>query len=104
MQRRNLFVGVVLITFGVLFLLDNLGVAEMGDVIHDFWPLILILWGLSIVMRGRTKTSGGRAITAQPVESDLLQQSSVVGAMFVSVTSQNFKGGSVSTVFGDCDI
>ena len=104
MQRRNLFIGIVLITFGVLFLLDNLGIAEMGDVIHNFWPLILILWGLSIVLRGRTKSPTMHAEVAQSIEHELLHQSSVFGSMFVSVTSQNFKGGSVSTVFGDCDI
>src|SRR5437870_669625 len=104
MQRRNLFVGVVLITFGVLFLLDNLGIADMGDVIHNFWPLILTLWGLSIVMRGRSKASVREASVPRSVESELLHESNVFGDMFVSVTSQNFKGGSISTVFGDCDV
>jgi predicted membrane protein len=108
---RNVFWGLVLVTFGVLFLLDNLGVADFGDIIHNFWPLILIFWGVSVLIRRRDTTGGtvevnvvGEASIANEIQQDLIHQSTVFGDFFSSVTSGNFMGGSVSTVFGDCDL
>ena len=103
-MRRNYFVGIVLITFGVLFLLDNLGVANFGDMIHDYWPLILILWGLSILLRRKTSPGESSAIVADSLDRELVHESNVFGNIFLSITSQHFKGGSISTVFGDCDL
>ena len=106
-MRRNLFLGIVLITIGVLFLLDNLGVADFGDMVHDYWPLILILWGLSIVMRGRAperQAEPASPETAETVERDLIHESNVFGSIYIRNGSQNFTGGSLSTVFGDCDL
>src|SRR5262249_44890127 len=54
---RNLTWGFILIIIGVLVLLDNLGVADIGDMIHDFWPVILILWGVSVLLKKRKANS-----------------------------------------------
>src|SRR5258706_4854130 len=51
---RNLYWGFILIVIGILLLLDNLGVADFGDMIHDYWPLILVFWGLGILLRRRS--------------------------------------------------
>ncbi|HEV8537748.1 MAG TPA: cell wall-active antibiotics response protein LiaF [Bacteroidota bacterium] len=103
-MRKDKFIGAILITFGVLFLLDNLGIADVGDIFHDFWPLILVLWGLSILRRGKRPASPVQSVSAQPVDRELLHESSIFGDTFLNVTSTNFKGGSVSTVFGDADV
>ena len=57
---RNLYWGVILIGIGILLLLDNLGVADFGDMIHDFWPVLLILWGLSVLLRRRAAGNAQR--------------------------------------------
>ena len=33
---RNLFWGFILVMFGVLLLLDNIGIADFGEMIHDY--------------------------------------------------------------------
>ena len=48
---RNLFWGVVLVCFGVVLLLDNLGYADMGEILSNYWPLLLILAGVSVLMK-----------------------------------------------------
>ena len=48
MRRDNIFWGVTLILFGVLFLLQKQGI--IGNVFQFFWPLILILVGGWIVL------------------------------------------------------
>lgn len=48
-QRHSsgrIFWGLVLILLGVLFLLDQMGRVDFGDVISSWWPLILVAAGL----------------------------------------------------------
>ena len=101
---RNLFWGFVLIAFGVLFLLDNLGYADFSEIIHNFWPLLLVLWGFSILMRPNRRHRRAEPVTTPSLEAELLHQSNVFGDIYNKITSKYFKGGSLSTVFGDCDI
>jgi predicted membrane protein len=49
--RFGLFAGVFFIVFGILFLLQNLGVPYF-DRVWDFWPVILIVLGLGRIARG----------------------------------------------------
>lgn len=101
---RNLSFGFILIIFGVLFLLDNLDVIEFGEVVHYGWPVIFIVWGFMILNRRRVDDVGGIVVTTPPSNTDVLNQSNVFGDLTVNVTNQIFKGGSLSTVFGDCHL
>jgi predicted membrane protein len=118
---RNVFWGFVLVMFGGLLLLDNLGYADFGEMLSQFWPLLLIVWGVSILIRRSNRISepqpqpqpanvGGAPSSASPadysfvMDGDVIHQSEVFGDTHITVTSSNFMGGSVSTVFGDCVI
>lgn len=115
-MRNNLFLGFVLITFGILFLLNNLDVADFGDLIHDYWQLIIIFWGLSMLLRKKPSTETTPQEPTQTSQNnyqnnyqntsqnDSLNESMVFGNIFTSMSSQSFRGGSVSTVFGDCHL
>jgi predicted membrane protein len=56
--------GAILLGLGVLFLLDNLGVVDAGDVMR-FWPLILLALGLTrLIAPGRPEERvGGIVLT-----------------------------------------
>ncbi len=43
-----------LILIGALFLLRNLGIIQ-GDISNLFWPLLIILIGISMVIKGAGK-------------------------------------------------
>jgi len=49
-KTGSLFWGVLLIGIGVLFLLDNLGILYLDEIISDYWPVILIAIGLKIII------------------------------------------------------
>jgi hypothetical protein len=50
MRYRHVFWAFILIAIGVLFMLNNFGVIEFGfRALFSLWPLILILWGISIL-------------------------------------------------------
>jgi predicted membrane protein len=102
---RNVFWGIILIIFGVLFLLDNMDVIDFAEAIRTYWPVLLILWGLSILLKKRElQAPHVFRDVKQQATGELFHESSVFGDVVVSIDSQNFKGGSVSTVFGGIHI
>jgi hypothetical protein len=109
--------GILLLVFGVLLLLQNFEVVDVGDVIATCWPILLVLWGWAILRRYRKPlaaaappapangasgaTPGTPAGSAPPApDGMLMHESHVFDNMYSRVTSKNFKGGSVSTIFG----
>ena len=53
---RGSFVAVVLIVIGALLFLDNLGLLPIHN-IGDYWPLLVVAWGVTIFERKRTAHS-----------------------------------------------
>jgi hypothetical protein len=75
-RRYHFFWPVILIGFGVLFLVDNLGLLPwgVGGTIARFWPLILIIIGLDILFGSFFRfhprpwtQSGGQQTISQPL-------------------------------------
>lgn len=60
MARPDNWSGVVLIVIGVIFLLSNLDLVDLGDLLR-FWPLILIAVGARLVFQSRGSGSGPAA-------------------------------------------
>ncbi len=63
-SRRSIAGPLVLIAIGVVFLLSNLGVIRRWEVWNWFghwWPLLLILWGVIVLIENMTTPAGPRA-------------------------------------------
>ncbi|SFK99045.1 LiaI-LiaF-like domain-containing protein [Lysobacter sp. cf310] len=56
-MRPNIVGAIVLIVLGTVFLLDNLGLADisLGRLIRTWWPAILIVVGLGMLFRPHRK-------------------------------------------------
>lgn len=110
--RRSYIGALILITLGILFLLENFGLADVGDLIGTFWPVILIIIGLSVLLRrhqvppmahmpsGQQHSSGA----AQTFDTSMLNNSSVFGDIDMKIVVPGFRGGMVSCVFGDVNL
>jgi hypothetical protein len=48
---KRSWIGMLLILFGAVLLLDSLGAMNVGEAIRKFWPIILILIGLNMLWR-----------------------------------------------------
>ena len=121
---RNLFWGITFVLIGLLLLLDNLGYADFEQILHDYWPLLLIVWGGLILFRKKTpkvasspppppppettmgtpQPTSNNAFQSAIMSGDLVHESQVFGNIVCRVASRNFKGGSISTIFGDAHI
>lgn len=51
-HRGNFIWGVILIVVGLVFLLNTLGLVswQVWDHIWYFWPVLLILWGIKVIL------------------------------------------------------
>jgi predicted membrane protein len=59
-HQGGIFWGLMLVVFGVLFLLDRLGGLDFGTLIGTYWPVIIIILGLSILVgNGFRRPFGG---------------------------------------------
>ena len=108
--------GFIVGSVGVLLLLQEFGKITWS--IWDLWPLLLVLLGLSIIWgvfgrhsprvrfhgRHRYAASFGDGTDRQVDPDSTLDVSSVFGGNERLVTSQDFRGGTISTIMGGCDI
>ncbi len=123
-------IGFILIFIGILFFLHTMDVADFGDIIHRFWPLILIFVGINMLLKFKksndfaqqqstmqaTQTTTANVPPPMPpqqpvytytppsVSVDSLNVSEVFGEISLPIASQNFRGGRVSNVFGEIKI
>jgi len=52
-KSSQIFWGFLFLTIGVLFLLDKNNIAiQLPDNAVDYWPILIILWGISILSKG----------------------------------------------------
>jgi hypothetical protein len=56
-RSGSTFSGLLLVIIGILLLLHNYRGVDLGGVLHHFWPLFLIVWGL-VKLYERTAGSG----------------------------------------------
>lgn len=54
--KIRIFVGVLIILTGFIFMLDVLEVIDAGVIFHDYWPVLLILFGLFSVFDSKSST------------------------------------------------
>lgn len=89
----------VLILIGGAILLDNLNI--INNFWNLFWPAILIIIGLSIIFeRPYHRNHHGVNLS----DEDVMDHVAVFSGVETANTSKNFRGGSVSAVFGGAEI
>jgi predicted membrane protein len=107
--NSGMFWGVILILFGILFILDNFYIIDFGDFIATYWPLILVAIGIKILLdhqrqkKDTDEFDTGEAVNTfgEPSNVDGISESNVFGDINLNITSDTFRGGSVSNIFGD---
>ena len=55
--NRTRFWGILLIVVGSLFFFESIGLFDIGDFIGAFWPVILIIIGLWMIVKSKRETA-----------------------------------------------
>ncbi len=93
--------GIILLIIGSVFFIRELGFFHFRDVI-TFWPLVFILVGASFLFRRNKSTSGHEV--PQGEGPDYIDDISFFSGGERKITSQSFKGGKITSVFGGSEI
>jgi len=92
---------------GAIFLLIG-GISLLSEVFYwphislrDWWPLILVAIGISILMKRRH-----HGLNRDPInlDEDYIDEVSIFGGTKKKISAQNFKGGKITTVFGGSEL
>lgn len=99
--------GLIIIGVGVLLLLQKFNYIDIGEFIGNYWPVLLILWGLGLVFkRGHREEPSAISMGDKNlvIDDDEPNHSNVFGDVEVKIETQNFRGGKMHTVFGDVEV
>lgn len=103
-KSRELFWGLLLISLGAIFLLDKLDIMEVGDFFRIFWPVILIVIGLKLILNRNANGSAESSKKNLTLSEQTVKYSKVFGDVKLRLDNQDFNGGSISATIGDIDI
>lgn len=95
--RPNKPTGLIMITIGFFFLIPE--ILDVNFDAHIYWPVILILLGVFFLVRHQRSSDSPRADKGES-QMDWLDDTSVFGGGDVVVTSENFRGGRATYIFG----
>jgi len=98
-EHSKVVFGLILVVLGGLFLLDTLGQVDFWQVARRFWPLILIILGLALLLRkDRQRTEPVAALRGKVGESGV---TGVFGDIRISGVEKGVGVIERSLVFGD---
>ncbi|WP_457419560.1 LiaI-LiaF-like domain-containing protein [Roseateles sp. P5_E7] len=105
-QSGGAMVGLVVIGVGLVLTAQNLGYMHFHW--RDWWPVIIIVVGLSILMRGffpRQDIAGAAGFEAATLtHGDLIDLDTSFSGINQRIDSQSFKGGRISSTFGGIEL
>jgi len=97
------FWAMIIILLGLILLFNNLNVIDLKDLLKDYWPVLLILWGLYLIIkRDRFHFDEGIAGDKDVIcETEKALYSNVFGDLKVQINSLKFEEGKINNTFGD---
>lgn len=96
------FIGIL---FGLILISFGLGAIAGINVWRYFFPVLLILLGLSIIFnQNRDKSSWQDTMTQSETHDKTFDYSAVFSGVDKKVVTDNFQGGKINAVFGGANI
>lgn len=107
-SREKFTFGLILTIIGGVFLVEEMAWEydwrfDFWDV-FDFWPLVFIIVGLSLIFRRGRLGDWKEKKSEFGDSSDYVDETAFFGGADRIITSQDFKGGKVTSIFGGSDI
>ena len=99
--RKEWGTALIFLAIGSYFLFPKLIPGLYLADIWKFWPVLLIIAGVSVITR-RSKTKFSIEVSSN--KDDTLDEVSIFGGNVSRVDSKNFKGGVITSIFGGSEV
>jgi predicted membrane protein len=104
-SRSSMLIGVGFVALGILLTLRHLGFIHFEW--RDWWPVILIAVGASIIFRDKNVDSSSKSFLSSDSlagDNSYLQITALLGGNETSNNSQDFKGGEITAIMGGVEL
>ena len=96
---KNLGLGLTLLFLGLFFQLAELKIID-GDLVWRYWPVLLILFGVWLVLKAGGTLKAGKAAD----DTERLKVFAILGGIKRQITSKQFRGGEATALLGGIDL
>ncbi|MBI4428558.1 MAG: hypothetical protein HY562_05510 [Ignavibacteriales bacterium] len=93
--------GLLIAAVGFLLLLGNIRILDFS--FRDYWPLLLVLFGGSLIWRASTRSRKPSTDGSTDADSDI-NLFAFMGGFERTITSKNFQGGEMTAIMGGCEV
>ena len=113
-DNKRFTLGLIFLTIGFVILLNNLDLFDLDDFIFTFWPLILIIWGVSYLLKSRDSETKDMELVPVTSAGAFKEESSdkkskgnpnqvhkLIGDVVIRPEGGVLKSGSYSTLIGE---
>lgn len=94
---RNYTGAIILFAIGGFFLLPDIFSSLRVDFVSVFWPLVIIIIGLSLILKGRNFVKSHRSGSNS---EDFIDEVNIFGGSERILNSEFFEGGKITSIFG----
>lgn len=102
-SAQGRFAGLIFTLIGLALLLDKMDFLDFR--LWDFWPLIIVLVGLSLIWRSFQRTTTPSVdMTAAADPGATLSGMAFMSGLKRTSNSQEFRGGELTAIMGGCEI
>lgn len=103
LKKENVKTGGILMGVGILLSLDDWFDARVS--IFDLWPLAFVAIGIAVITRNQNRPSDDRYDrTTGRFDADRIDDTAIFGGGDKVVNSTQFKGGTLTAIFGGSNI
>lgn len=103
LSDQNKRAGAILLVIGLIFVVDDW--FRIRTSIWDFWPLIFVFAGVQLIRRTVKKSEASEAgENYEPHDPNRIEDVAVFSGGDRIISTKNFKGGSLTAVFGGSNI
>jgi len=103
LTKRAIIPGLIFIAVGLFLILPDIPQFHFIQ-IWMLWPVLLIAIGMSLLLQNRSIPDDGRPRNKDESRDDYVDEVSIFSGGEKIITSKNFKGGKITSIFGGSEI